>query len=109
MHAHPAPRRAAALALLAAALCATAGCATAVCDDAWLGPDKARHFAAGFAIGAATTVLARDGGAEPAYDPSAGVAVVAELGEQAYALFQKGAPADEGAKRLCESIAALDR
>jgi alpha-D-ribose 1-methylphosphonate 5-triphosphate synthase subunit PhnG len=34
---------------------------------------------------------------------------VAELGTLAYALFQKGALADEGAKRVCENIAALDQ
>ena len=34
---------------------------------------------------------------------------VAELGALALALFQKGALADEGAKKVCESIAALDQ
>ena len=34
---------------------------------------------------------------------------VAELGDLAYALFQKGALADEGAKKAAEAIAALDR
>ena len=34
---------------------------------------------------------------------------VAELGALAFALFQKGALADEGAKKVCESIAALDQ
>ena len=32
-----------------------------------------------------------------------------DLGELAYALFQKGALPDEGAKAVCETIAALDR
>jgi uncharacterized protein YfiM (DUF2279 family) len=69
-----------ALALLCAALCATTGCAASVCKDPWLGPDAAKHFAAGLAIGAATTALARDDGADPAYDPTAGVVVVAVAG-----------------------------
>jgi len=34
---------------------------------------------------------------------------VAELGALAFALFQKGALADEGAKKVCESIASLDQ
>jgi hypothetical protein len=34
---------------------------------------------------------------------------VAELGALAYALFQKGGLADEAAKKVCESIAALDQ
>ena len=32
-----------------------------------------------------------------------------ELGALAFALFQKGALADEAAKKVCESIAAIDR
>lgn len=34
---------------------------------------------------------------------------VAELGALALSLFQKGALADEGVKKVCESIAAIDR
>jgi alpha-D-ribose 1-methylphosphonate 5-triphosphate synthase subunit PhnG len=34
---------------------------------------------------------------------------VAELGALALALFQKGALADEGAKKVCENIASIDR
>ena len=34
---------------------------------------------------------------------------VAELGALALALFQKGALADEGAKKVCESIASIDK
>ena len=34
---------------------------------------------------------------------------VAELGALAFALFQKGALADEGAKKVCESIASIDK
>ena len=32
-----------------------------------------------------------------------------ELGALAYALFQKGALADEAAKKVCENIASLDQ
>ena len=32
-----------------------------------------------------------------------------ELGALAFALFQKGALADEGAKKVCESIASIDK
>ena len=32
-----------------------------------------------------------------------------ELGTLAFALFQKGALADEAAKKVCENIAAIDR
>ena len=34
---------------------------------------------------------------------------VAELGALALALFKKGALADEGAKKVCESIASIDK
>lgn len=34
---------------------------------------------------------------------------VQELGTLAYTLFQKNALADEGAKKVCEAIAALDQ
>jgi len=34
---------------------------------------------------------------------------VAELGALALALFQKGALADEAAKKICESIASIDK
>ena len=34
---------------------------------------------------------------------------VAELGALAFALFQKGALADEGAKKVCENIASIDK
>ena len=34
---------------------------------------------------------------------------VGELGALALALFQKGALADEGAKKVCESIASIDK
>jgi hypothetical protein len=34
---------------------------------------------------------------------------IEELGALAFAMFQKGALADEGARKVCESIVALDR
>ena len=79
----PFPRpfpRVVALALLAAVLCATAGCGAAVCKDAWLGQDKARHFAAGFAIGAGTSTLAGHGGWSPASSAALGIGSVAAAG-----------------------------
>jgi len=68
------------IALLAAVLCSTAGCGAAVCRDAWLGPDKARHFAAGFAIGAVTSTLAGHSGWSPAGGAALGLGVVAAAG-----------------------------
>ena len=45
--------------LIAAGLLAQAGCAGfRACGDAWWGPDKAKHFAAGFVLGAGGTALA---------------------------------------------------
>lgn len=66
--------------LLAAALCSTAGCGAAVCKDAWLGPDKTRHFAAGFAIGAVSSTLAGHAGWPPAGSAALGLGAVAAVG-----------------------------
>ncbi|MHB8836424.1 MAG: hypothetical protein ACYC9Y_12055 [Candidatus Methylomirabilia bacterium] len=68
------------LALLAALLCSTAGCGAAVCRDVWFGPDKARHFAAGFAIGAAASTLAGHQGWSPAGSAALGLGTVAAAG-----------------------------
>ena len=44
---------------IAAVLLLQAGCVHfRTCDDAWWGPDKAKHFAAGFVLGAGGTALA---------------------------------------------------
>ena len=80
MNRSPAPRRAAALALLGAVLCSTAGCGASVCKDTWLGPDRARHFAAGFAIGAAASTLAGHAGWAPASSAAVGLGAVAAAG-----------------------------
>jgi len=75
-----APRRTAVLALLGASLCSTAGCGASVCKDAWLGPDKVSHFAAGFAIAAGTSTLAGHAGWAPAGSAALGLGVVAAAG-----------------------------
>ena len=80
MNGLPLPRRAAALALLGAALCSTAGCGASVCRDTWLGPDKASHFAASFAIGAGASSLAGHDGWAPAGSAALGLGVVAAAG-----------------------------
>jgi uncharacterized protein YfiM (DUF2279 family) len=76
----PAPRRAAALALLAAVLWSTAGCGASVCRDSWLGPGRARHFAAGFVVGAATSTLAGQGGWSTASSAAVGLGTVTAAG-----------------------------
>ena len=53
--------------LVAAVLLLQAGCAGfRTCGDSWLGPDKAKHFAAGFVLGAGGALAARDLGPEEA-------------------------------------------
>lgn len=76
----PVLRRVAILALFGAVLCSTAGCGATVCKDVWLGPDKERHFAAGFAIGAATSTLAGHQGWAPAGSAAVGLGTVAAAG-----------------------------
>ena len=76
----PVLRRAAVLALLGAVLCSTAGCGASACRDLWLGPDKTRHFAAGFAIGAATSTLAGHYGLSPGSSAAFGLGAVATAG-----------------------------
>jgi len=73
-------RRAAVLTLLGAVLCSTAGCGASVCRDLWLGPDKTRHFAAGFAIGAASSTLAGHQGWSTAGSAAVGLGTVAAAG-----------------------------
>ena len=74
------PRLAAVFALLGAGLCPLAGCGAAVCNDAWLGPDKGRHFAAGFAIGAGSSTLAGHAGWAPVATAAVGLGTVATAG-----------------------------
>ena len=74
------PRRAAVFALVGGVLWSTAGCGAAVCKDAWFGPDKARHFAASFAIGAAASTLAGHAGWSPAGSAALGLGAVATAG-----------------------------
>ncbi len=75
-----APRRAAVLALLAGVFFSTAGCGASVCKDTWLGPDRTQHFAAGFAIGAASSTLAGHAGWTPGSSAALGLGTVAAVG-----------------------------
>jgi len=76
----PASRRTPALALLGAVLCTTAGCGASVCKDSWLGPGRAEHFAASFAIGAGVSTLAGHAGWAPGSSAALGLGAVAIAG-----------------------------
>jgi len=80
MNRSPASRRAAALALLGAVLWSTAGCGASVCNDTWLGPGRAEHFAASFAIGAGVSTLAGNSGWAPGSSAALGLGAVAVAG-----------------------------
>ena len=77
--------------LVAAVLLLQAGCAGfRTCNDAWLGPDKAKHFAAGFVIGAGGALAARNLGTEEAAAIGCTTAMAAGFGKEAYDLRIKG-------------------
>ena len=73
-------RRGAALALLGVAFFSTVGCGASVCKDAWLGPGRAEHFAASFAIGAGVSTLAGYAGWAPGSSAALGLGAVAVAG-----------------------------
>ena len=77
--------------LVAAVLLLQAGCAGfRTCGDSWLGPDKAKHFAAGFVLGAGGALAARDLGPEEAAAFGWTAAMAAGFGKEAYDLRIKG-------------------
>lgn len=77
--------------LVAAVLLLQAGCAGfRTCGDPWLGPDKAKHFAAGFVLGAGGSLAARDLGPEEAAATGWTTAMAAGFGKEAYDLRVKG-------------------
>ena len=77
--------------LVAAVLLLQAGCAGfRTCNDAWWGPDKAKHFAAGFALAAGGTLTARDLEPEEAAAIGWTAAMAAGLGKETYDLRIKG-------------------
>ncbi|NCD21351.1 MAG: hypothetical protein EOL90_00210 [Spartobacteria bacterium] len=76
--------------LVAAVLLLQAGCAGfRTCNDSWLGPDKAKHFAAGFVIGAGGALAARDLEPEEAAAFGWTAAMAAGFGKEAYDLRVK--------------------
>lgn len=76
--------------LVAAVLLLQAGCAGfRTCGDSWLGPDKAKHFAAGFVLGAGGSLAARDLGPEEAAAFGWTTAMAAGFGKEAYDLRVK--------------------
>ena len=76
--------------LVAAVLLLQAGCAGfRTCGDSWLGPDKAKHFAAGFVLGAGGALAARDLGPEEAAGIGWTTAMAAGFGKAAYDLRVK--------------------
>ena len=81
----------AAAALLCAAFGSATGCATAVCKDTWLGPDKAQHFAAGFAVAAASSTLAGHDGWTPQSSAALGLGAAAAAGAAKETYDLKGA------------------
>ena len=77
--------------LVAAVLLLQAGCAGfRTCNDAWLGPDKAKHFAAGFVLGAGGALAARDLEPEEAAAVGWTAAMAAGFGKETYDLRVKG-------------------
>lgn len=77
--------------LVAAVLLLQAGCAGfRTCSDSWLGPDKAKHFAAGFVLGAGGALAARDLGSEEAAAVGWTTGIAAGVGKEAYDLRVKG-------------------
>ena len=77
--------------LVAAVLLLQAGCAGfRTCNDVWWGPDKAKHFAAGFALAAGGTLAARDLEPEEAAAIGWTAAMAAGLGKETYDLRVKG-------------------
>ena len=77
--------------LVAAVLLLQAGCAGfRTCSDSWLGPDKAKHFAAGFVVGAGGALAARDLEPEEAAAIGWTAAMAAGLGKETYDLRVKG-------------------
>ena len=76
--------------LVAAVLLLQAGCAGfRTCGDSGLGPDKAKHFAAGFVLGAGGALAARDLGPEEAAATGWTAAMAAGFGKEAYDLRVK--------------------
>ena len=77
--------------LVAAVLLLQAGCAGfRTCNDAWWGPDKAKHFAAGFALAAGGTALAANElDPEAAAAGGGSAAMAAGLGKETYDLRVK--------------------
>lgn len=77
--------------LVAAVLLMQAGCAGfRTCGDSWLGPDKAKHFAAGFVLGAGGALAARDLEPEEAAAVGWSTAMAAGFGKETYDLRVKG-------------------